>query len=102
MKKPVFPRIVMLLSFYGAVFMILVVVQFARRGAFTLQWEGLTVNGFYQELPKGNLSAGTADVPGAGEKALAGEVSVSFGGVSFIMGGEEEKVFALNENGERR
>jgi hypothetical protein len=101
MKKPVFPRIVMLLGLYGAVFMILVVVQFARQGAFTLQWEGLSINGFYQELPKGNLSAGTSDIPGAGEKALSGEVSVSFGGVSFIMGGEEEKVFALDENGER-
>jgi hypothetical protein len=80
MRKPVFPRIFGLLAFYFAVFIVLVIIQFAREGGFTYRVGDLVVSGRYQK---------DADPLNPQEYALSGKVSVFFGGMEFYLGSDE-------------
>jgi hypothetical protein len=79
-KKPVFPRIMLLLLVYGAVFVVLAMVQFPRQGGFTRRVGHFVVTGQYR-------LAGEGESPAAGEYLLDGEAGVFFGGMEFSMSG---------------
>jgi hypothetical protein len=81
MKKAIFPRIIFLLLIYGVVFLLLVMIQFTRPGAFTHTVGDFVVSGHYREPS----ASGTA--PSSGEYFLEREVGVFFGGMEFPMGG---------------
>ena len=79
MRKPVFPRILLLLVLYCAFFTALVVIQFAKRGGFTQKVGDFVVTGQYR-LP------GENDPPRApNEYYLDGDAHVFFGGIDFGM-----------------
>jgi hypothetical protein len=67
----------LLLLFYGAVFVFLVQFQFARKTEFTLRTANLVVQGNYGP-------AGPVRIPNA--YPLAGKISVFFGGMEFLLG----------------
>ncbi|MCL2319346.1 MAG: hypothetical protein FWC45_04620 [Treponema sp.] len=79
MRKPVFPRIILLVLLYCAFFVALVVIQFAKRGGFTQKTDNFVVAGQYR-LP------GENDPPRASnEYFLDGDTHVFFGGIDFGM-----------------
>jgi len=79
MRKPVFPRIFLLVLIYGALFAVLVMIQFAKQGGFTQKVGNLVVTGQYR-LP------GENDPPKApNEYFLDGDAHVFFGGIDFSM-----------------
>jgi hypothetical protein len=80
MKKPMFPRIIILLLMYGVVFLLLVMIQFTRQGTFTHNVGNFVVSGYYRE--PSNLGEASS----SGEYFLTREVSVFFGGIEFPMG----------------
>ncbi|WP_041611287.1 hypothetical protein [Treponema primitia] len=94
MKKPIFPRIVSLILIYLGVFILLVMIQFTRKGSFTRQIGSFVVSGYY-----GNSNGNTAEIAGepdssrddqkaapqVGEYPLDGEVSIFFGGMEFLL-----------------
>ncbi|MDR0718740.1 MAG: hypothetical protein LBF78_03815 [Treponema sp.] len=94
MKKPVFVRIFFILLLYGAVFSLLVMVQFARQGGFTRRIGTIVVSGQYklqnegasQNAP-GKSAANTME---PNQYPLSGDASVFFGGMEFRVGTEEE------------
>jgi hypothetical protein len=89
-KKPVFPRIMLLFLFYVAVFVTLAMVQFAGQGGFTRQVGLLVVTGQYR-LPGADESPASSN-----EYLLDGEASVIFGGLEFSLhGGDGDNSFCL-------
>jgi hypothetical protein len=76
-----------LLLLYGAIFLVLVIVQFARQGNFTRQIGQAVVSGQYRS-GEGEKPASQDTVP------LEGGASVIFGGLEFRLG-EEAGDFAL-------
>ena len=93
MRKPVFPRILLLLLLYCAVFVVLVSIQFAKRGGFTIRAGNFIVSG-QRRLP------GEGDQPTASnEYLLDGDVHVFFGGIDFgMISGKEDTSFFLIDN----
>ncbi|MDR2029283.1 MAG: hypothetical protein LBP93_07080 [Treponema sp.] len=87
MKKPMFPRIIALVFIYGIIFLLLVMIQFTRQGAFTCKAGDLIVSGYYREPP-----ADSSSPPGA--YLLTNGASVFFGGLEFRM--EDRSGFALH------
>jgi hypothetical protein len=94
MKKPVFPRALGLLAVYGAVFFILVLIQFTRPGNFTQRIGGAVVSGQYR-------TGEDRDEPEkSGEFPLAGGASLLFGGLEYrIRAGGEAEAFVLIDRG---
>ena len=82
-KKSVFPRIVGLSLLYGAVFILLVMIQFTRQGAFSHHVGNMVVSGFYRITDE----RGSAPFPNG--YPVANGVSVLFGGVEFCLNGDE-------------
>ncbi|MDR0496401.1 MAG: hypothetical protein LBH42_02165, partial [Treponema sp.] len=77
MRKPVFPRILLIALLYIGVFVLLVSVQFAKRGGFTMKVGNFVVSGQYRQ-PSEN------DPPVApNEYYLDGDAHVFFGGMDF-------------------
>ncbi|GHV94813.1 hypothetical protein AGMMS50293_11330 [Spirochaetia bacterium] len=75
MRKPVVPRILGLLALYCAVFFVLVLLQFSKKGNFTQLIGSMVVSGHYR------LDAGVpAD---SNEHFLTGDVKIFFGGLEF-------------------
>jgi hypothetical protein len=87
----------LLLLLYGAVFVILVTIQFARQGGFTQRIGNFVVTGQYR-LPGENEAPAPPN-----EYLLAGEASVFFGGLEFSMSGEdgENSLCLVSEDGRR-
>jgi hypothetical protein len=93
MKKPIFPRIIVLFLIYGAFFLLLAMLQFSRQGAFTHKIGHFVVSG-HDWVP---MNPGGA--PGSGEYLLTQGASVFFGGVEFRM--DDDSEFALRyDNGD--
>ncbi|MDR1319432.1 MAG: hypothetical protein LBJ90_07385 [Treponema sp.] len=100
MRKPIALRIFALLLLYCAVFVVLVLVQFTKRGNFTQRIGPMVISGQYRQLEEGEDAAANP-----GEYLLSGGASVYFGGLEFILktrdnddsftlvnaGGEQEK-----------
>ncbi|MDR0387947.1 MAG: hypothetical protein LBH57_07900 [Treponema sp.] len=88
MKQSVFPRMAGLLFLYLGVFVVLVMIQFAKQDGFTRRVGDMTVSGNY-----GPSAVRTADLGGespADVYSLEGGVNVSVGGLEFRLhnGGE--------------
>jgi hypothetical protein len=97
MKKPIFPRILLLLILYGVIFVILVMIQFAKQGGFTLRVGNFVISGQYRIPREGELP------PLPDMQPLTGELSVFFGGMEFRLSGEAgENGFALVTAGKQR
>jgi hypothetical protein len=79
MRKSVFPRFLIILFLYCAVFILLVTVQFARRGDFSHKIGGMTVSGRYLQTDAGGEEAQD------GRQRLDGGASVFFGGLEFLL-----------------
>jgi len=95
MRKPVFPRIIIFLLVYIAVFTVLVTIQFAKRGGFTQRVGSLMVSGHYR-LPGENEAPVEAD-----EYLLDGDVHVFFGGIDFsLVKGDDRSLILTTEDGE--
>ena len=96
MRKPVFPRILLLVLLYCGIFTALVSIQFTKHGGFTQRVGGFVVSG-QRRLPAEN------DPPIAqNEYLLDGEAHIFFGGIDFgMIGGNEGNAFCLTgENGD--
>jgi hypothetical protein len=88
-----------LLFLYLGIFVILVMIQFAKQSGFTRHIGSMTVSGYY-----GAPSVRTADAGGeipAAAYSLEGGVTVSFGGIEFRLRDDGEFVF-LRRNGEKQ
>ena len=83
MQIRVIPRILIIALFYIVVFMTLISVQFAKRGAFTRNVGGLVITGHYR-MTGGRESSQIAS-EGPNEYFLDGEVHVFFGGMDFSL-----------------
>lgn len=94
MKKLIFPRIIALILIYGVIFLLLVMIQFTRQGAFTHTVGNITISGYYREPPNPGVSLAS------GEYLLTNGVSVFFGGIEFRMDDGSGLGF-LYENGTR-
>ena len=97
MRKPVFPRILLLLCVYCVFFVLLVVVQFAKKGGFTQKVGNFVVSGQYR-------LRGENDPPTApNEYFLDGDVHVFFGGMDFgmIKGSDGRSLGLLRKGGGR-
>lgn len=92
MKKPVFPRIVGLFLLYSAVFVLLVMIQFTRQGAFTHHVGNMVVSGFYR------LNDERGSVFSPNSYSVANGVSVFFGGIEFCLN-EDEGFIIIPERG---
>ncbi|MDR0689918.1 MAG: hypothetical protein LBG08_06615 [Spirochaetaceae bacterium] len=79
MKKPMFPRIIVLLLIYGVVFLLLVMIQFTRQGGFTHNVGNFVVAGYYRE------PSNTGSSLSSNEYFLTKGGSVFFGGTEFRM-----------------
>jgi hypothetical protein len=77
MRKPVFPRILILLLVYFVIFTVLVSIQFARRGSTTRRAGNFVVSGQYRLPAKSNPPASP------NEYLIEGDVHISFGGMDF-------------------
>jgi hypothetical protein len=94
MRKPVVPRIFALLALYCAVFVVLVLVQFTRRGNFTQRIGSMVISGQYRRIEEGK-SANPAEYP------LSGGVSVYFGGLEFMLKSrDDDDGFVLVNDGD--
>jgi hypothetical protein len=78
-------RIFLLLLLYSAVFVIIVMIQFAKKGSFTQRIGPIVVSGQYRQ------PGGQETPPGPGEYLLEGDASVFFGGMEFRVGAAEEE-----------
>jgi hypothetical protein len=98
MKKPVLPRFAGLVVLYSAVLAILVMVQFARQGNFTVRIGNLVVTGRYAD----EETSGTRR-NNPGEHSLAGGASVYFGGLEFrVSGDDDEDIVLIDNEGNRK
>jgi len=99
MRKPVLPRILIFLLLYCLVFVLLVTIQFAKRGGFTQKINNLVVAGQYR-LPGGDDTLlGRQLAPN--EYLLDGEAHVFFGGMDFglIRGNDGHSLRLTGEGG---
>jgi hypothetical protein len=98
MKKPVFPRFAGLVVLYPAVLVILVMIQFAGQGNFTVRIGNLVVTGRYADeetasgIPRNNPD---------GHK-LSGGASVYFGGIEFRVSRDDDEDLVLVDNAGNR
>jgi len=77
MRKPLFPRILILLLVYFVIFTVLVSIQFARRGTTTRKAGNFVVSGHYRLPTEGDPPASP------NEYLIEGDVHISFGGMDF-------------------
>jgi len=85
MRKPVLPRILGLLAVYCVVFIVLVMIQFTKKGNFTRRIGGMVVSGQYVRSDESGETAVSENNGETGEKpfVLVGGAGVSFGGMEF-------------------
>jgi hypothetical protein len=100
MRKPVVPRLVGLAGLYSLIVVVLVSVQFAKKGNFSIKAGDVLVEGQYRTPDEGE-----APVP-PGFSRLAGEVRVIYGGLEFDLPGNsrdnrEGTLVLLDEAGTR-
>jgi len=89
MKKPIFPRILLLVLIYCGIFVTLASIQFAKKGGFTRRVGNFVVSGRYR-LGENDQSRGS------NEYFLDGDVHVFFGGMDFgIVNGDDGYSFML-------
>jgi hypothetical protein len=78
-KKSFLLRFLGLLSLYSLIFVVIVSVQFVKRGTFSLQVYNLQAEGRYRALEEGEI------VPSAGAYPVSGDLSVMYGGLEFLL-----------------
>ncbi|MDR0587229.1 MAG: hypothetical protein LBG26_08325 [Treponema sp.] len=87
MKKPLFPRFLLLFVLYGLVFVFLVNLQFAKRTGFTHRTGNLVVQGNYRR---------GRETPLPNTYALDRGASVFFGGIEFDLGRNDRDGFVIS------
>ncbi|MDL2229504.1 hypothetical protein LJC14_04560 [Treponema sp. OttesenSCG-928-L16] len=92
MRKSVPLRIAGLLLVYTAVFIALVMIQFTKRSAFTRRIGNMVVSGNYRSDDETSSKNG--------EILLSGDASVFYGGMEFLLSGDDG-LFFVNSGGER-
>jgi hypothetical protein len=96
-RKPVISRALGLLVLYGAVFVLLGMLQFTTQGNFTQRIGAVVVSGQYQAPGESGVRANSNEHP------ITGGASVFFGGLEFrIKAGEGEDGFVLIDKKEAR
>ncbi|MDR3167570.1 MAG: hypothetical protein LBT93_06470 [Treponema sp.] len=97
MKKPIVPRIIGLLVLYGAVFVLLAMIQFAKQGGFTRRIGKFVVTGQYRAPESGEAPVNQ------NVYLLTGETRVFFGGLEFSLIGDDkgESFSLITAQGER-
>jgi hypothetical protein len=88
LRKPLASRIFGFTLLYGAVFFLVVVIQFSNKGNFTFTAGEMTIRGRYLQSPEKNVSAQ--------DQTLTGGVKVFFGGLEFGLKGDNEKGLLLS------
>ncbi|MDR2070331.1 MAG: hypothetical protein LBP81_02795, partial [Treponema sp.] len=83
MKRFFFPRMVGLIFLYLGIFVALVMIQFTKQRGFIRHIGDMTVSGQYGESPIRTADVG-GEAPGA-DYPLAGDITVSFGGMEFLL-----------------
>jgi hypothetical protein len=98
MKKPIFPRIINLFVLYVGVFIVLVIVQFAKQQSFTQKVGNFIISGRY-----GGQASGAEASPG-NERLLEGEASILYGGMEFFLTNDDDddNLCLLTEDGQRK
>ena len=84
MRKPVLPRILGLIVLYCLVFVVLVMVQFTKKGNFTRRINGMTISGQYLLKDEGSEEAVSENNQGD-VVFVSGGASINFGGLEFNM-----------------
>ena len=104
MRKPVLPRILGLLVLYCAVFIVLVMIQFTKKGNFTRRIGGMAISGQYMLSNESREKAASENDPDSSEEFfyLAGGASVYFGGLEFILRYSDTYEFVLIAPDEQR
>jgi len=94
MRKPVFPRVLLITLLYCCVFVLLVSVQFAKRGDFTQNVGNFIISGQNRE---------PVESESAEEYLLEGDIHVVFGGMDFglVMGDDRNSLYLVGTDGER-
>jgi hypothetical protein len=85
MRKPIFPRIVLLLLLYFTVFTVLVSIQFAKERRFTKRIGNIVVTGQYRRINGDEASIESEPVE-PNEFLLEGDLHILFGGMDFCLG----------------
>jgi len=85
MRKPVFPRILLIALLYIVIFTALVFVQFAKQGSFTRKVGDFVVTGQYRLPGEEDSSAVVSTAGTPNEFLLDGDTHVFFGGMDFSM-----------------
>ncbi|MDR1107377.1 MAG: hypothetical protein LBL44_13565 [Treponema sp.] len=100
MKKPALPRCGVVVLVYSLSLVILVMVQFARQGNFTMRAGNMVITGRY--APEDSESPDPAWRPDApGFHRLQGGAGVYFGGLEFSLDGPGEGLALLDGSGGR-
>jgi len=102
MRKPLTSRILGLAGIYLAVFIALIVLQFSKKGNFTLSAGGMIIRGNYLEQGDAEVYkagfVGTVDTDDeANEKRLTGGVTIFFGGLEFNLK-DSGKALTIKDN----
>jgi len=93
MKGPVFSRLFGLFCLYAVVLSLLVLIQFTRKTAFTMNVGSMVISGNYSdpEISENNLADGSM--------LLGGPASVYFGGMEFVLPDRtEQKLVSMSSD----
>jgi hypothetical protein len=91
MRKDAFPRYIRFLLLYGAVFVLLVVMQFPRKGNFSQRIGDMLVNGRYSLDAEEGADPQSGDLRSSDRRLLDGNASVLFGGLEFRLASQSGK-----------
>jgi hypothetical protein len=99
-KKSVLVRFVGLLGLYSLIFVVLVSIQFVKKGTFSLRVYNLLAEGRYRILEEGEF------VPYTGASPVSGDLRIVYGGLEFLLPGDsrssqEDTLYLLDDAGGR-
>ena len=102
MRKPIFPRILLLLLLYLVVFTVLVSIQFSKPEGFTNRAGSFVITGQYR-ISEEEGSFNEPNEFASNEYIIEGDVHVLFGGIDFciVQGADGRSIYFITEDGAR-